>query len=105
MYSTDVIAENEGYENQIIEDFLKPLLPEIDLLSFRDNKNNNVLHCALKTFQKKTTNNFFQKIFNKYVPKDMTEDLIKSKLTQLVSTKNNAGIDPFEFAMAIQEPK
>jgi hypothetical protein len=58
MYSTDVIARNR-HENKIIEGFMKPLLSEFDLLSFRDNKNNNLLHCVLKTFQKNFTPKFF----------------------------------------------
>jgi len=49
MYSTDIIARNHN-DKKIIDEFIKPLMSEFDLLSFRDNKNNNLLHCVLKTF-------------------------------------------------------
>lgn len=84
MYSTDVIERNR-LEMKIIDEFIKPLLNEFDLLSFRDNKNNNLLHCILKTFQKNYTPKFFDEgEVYKYVPANTSKEDVDKALKKLV---------------------
>lgn len=48
MYSTP--QGTATAKEEIIRDYLNPLVDNWDLLSFRDEKGNNVIHLALKTF-------------------------------------------------------
>ena len=43
-------ATKDCQADKIITEYLKPIIDDIDLLSFKDHKNNNVIHLALKTF-------------------------------------------------------
>jgi hypothetical protein len=73
MYATD-IQKKFGNAERIINEFILPLYDDFDLISFRDNKENNLLHCCLKTFQAKDnfTLNFFNSgMVNEFVPKDL----------------------------------
>lgn len=105
MFSTDVIARNRN-DKKIIEEFMMPLLGEFDLLSFRDNKNNNLLHCVLKTFQREYTPRFFSEgEVYKYVPEGTSREEVDEGIKKLVSLKNNHEYTPFDQAMVSQNPK
>ena len=73
MYSTTQIKKQKC-ETKLIDDFIKPLLPVIDIISFRDNKANNLLHCSLKDYINEHTKIFYQKkTLIKFVPNTYTE--------------------------------
>lgn len=59
MHATDVMKETHHHD-KIIGKFLMPLLGEADLLSYRDNKGNTLLHNHLKTFQPGFTDSLFK---------------------------------------------
>jgi hypothetical protein len=102
MYATDV-QKKCGNAERIINEFILPLYDDFDLISFRDNKENNLLHCCLKTFQAKEnfTLNFFNSgKVNEFVPKDLDPVERKKQLNKLVDAANKEGFNPFEIAMA-----
>lgn len=70
MFATDMIQKHRN-ENEIIDKFILPLFSDFDLLSFKDHKENTLIHCHIKTYQKMTDSFYSDEYFYKFVPQNL----------------------------------
>ena len=74
MFSTDIVQKTRKH-NKIIDEFMLPLYNDFDLLSFKDNKDNTLIHCHLKTYQVNMTDEFYKdEYLYKFIPQHLSRE-------------------------------